>query len=314
MSIIFQKRYVKKGFGAWPKLSDFTSSDRILFNKAFLEQKKQEGYDHIRLVNGPHLWQEGKEGIYDLTPLMLQTDLAIKCGLRVIWASTPWAIKLTQMFTENNVALFDIWFEHFAKALQQTDPKRVAWEFLSEPGWYNRDTSKIPNIGGNENQRPVGTEFYHRFCDHAVPFIRSIAPNHTLYMGLPGWGHTYGSNEHLLIGTNRFTNTIQYCHFYWPFMITHDKDNIYTWPDPDWKSKTTGDINTIDYINDRKTIDIQGLNFQLDKLASWRDSGGFHLHVTECGLVFHRESKVQYMKDLEEGFKLRNIPFTWWIG
>ena len=212
---------------------------------------------------------------------------------------------------------FDAWLVPFARFLSRYDPNRVAWEFLPEPGWFARETVKL---GVDfDQQRRIATDFLHQVWAHTVPLIRRHAPRTTLFLGLPGWGHSYGANEHLHIQTGRYSNVVHYFHFYWPIRFTHDDTLSLDWPEPRWKEKLGArgrDINTFDFEADRKPWDQSGLNYELDKIARWRAEKGVPIFVTEMGPVHNKDkpSGKRYRAAVEAGLRARNIPYSIWLG
>jgi hypothetical protein len=307
--VAFDLHRARKGVSYWPKLDgrDY---------RPWLQRLKARGYDHVGLVFEPNLWQNNKGGIADFDAVRHRIEEALWVGMKVVVRTQPWSLKYSEMFRKDDPGYFDAWIAAFAREIGRTDPDRVAWEVLSEPGWYTRDTSKL-GLGGNDKQRPVGTRFLHRVWDHIVPLIRRYAPHHTLYLGLPGWGHSYGANEHLEVDAGRFPNAVHYFHFYWPFEFTHDRSLRLSWPEPRWRDKLRGkDLKTIAYGSDHQPWDRSGLAHQLDKIANWGASRGVPVHVTEAGPVYNRETPAgkAYRADLERGLEARGIPYTIWIG
>jgi hypothetical protein len=299
----------RKGVTYWPKLDNRDYSDWLLALRG-------RGYDHVGLVFGPHRWQEGKGGpVAELDRVRFRIQEALDTGMNVIVRTQPWALKYTEMFQRDDVRYFDVWLAPFARIIGEFDPRRVAWEFISEPGWFTRETSKL-GLGNNDAQRPVGTAFLHKAWEHMVPLIRRDAPRHTLFLGLPGWGHSYGAQEHLLVRTGRFENVIHYFHFYWPIEFTHDKALQLDWPEPNWRQKLRGkDLNTVDYAADRKTWDRRGLSEQLERIARWRDEKNIHVFITEAGPVYNRHTPAgkAYRRELEREMAERRLPYSIWL-
>jgi len=307
-AVAFDMERAHKGVTFWPKL-DWSYT-------GYFKDLKKRGYDHVGLVFQPLNWMENRGGeVTDFGATKSRIREALDAGLLVIVRTTPWALNFTNMFEKRDPAHFDAWLAPFARMIAGFDPNRVAWEYISEPGWFTRDTSKL---GGDlDRQREVATDFLHRTWAHTVPLIRRYAPNHTLFLGLPGWGHSYGANEHLLIQTGRYSNVVHYFHFYWPFDFVTDKSGQLDWPEPNWKEKLRGrDINTIDFGSDRQPWNQRGLDFQLDKLARWRSDKGVPIFVTEMGPVDNKDKPggKKYRSALEAGLRARNIPYSLWLG
>ena len=307
-AVAFDVHRAQKGVTFWTKREES--------HLAYFRKLRAKGYDHVGLVFEPRGWMEGRAGeVANFRLVRARIKDALDAGLLVVVRTMPWAMNMTAMWDQKDPAHFDPWLVPFARTIAQFDSNRVAWEFLSEPGWFTRETSKL---GVDlDRQRELGTEFLHRVWAHTVPLIRRYAPKHTLFLGLPGWGHSYGANEHLLVQTGRYSNVVHFFHFYWPMDFTHDQTGTLSWPEQNWKEKLRGkDINTIDFAADRKPWTQSVLDYELDKLAQWRNQRGVPIFITEMGPVHNKDLPAgkRYRQALEAGLRARNIPYSIWLG
>lgn len=279
---------------------------------------KRMGFDHVRLTVDDatitDFAQRDRLHEQNFTRFRARLDALLAAGLNVVvdlHPSDTYKIELHQPHAQDNFV--QLW-ALLARALADTDPKRVWLEVLNEPGPSWRADA----------WRPVQAR--------VLAAIRAGAPGHTVVLSGGGWGAVETLVDfvpHVHAGDVVYT-----FHFYEPAIFTHQAAN--------WSWKAAQQVGGLgwphareeaDAVAERVTSDAEArghvrhqiangwfqkpwIEAKFDEVARWQKRhGGVPVYVGEFGayaLKTPPDARLRFYADCREGFEARGWGWATW--
>ncbi len=252
------------------------------FTREMVEDIKAQGFDHIRLpVNFGDNYENGNVTEDFFAQVDRVVDMILDCDLTVVLDFHGWE-ELKSDVGSNKEKFYDIWeeiSEHYADY-----PNELLFEIFNEP--YEKEGPDMLDAAKlNELQL------------EAVNIIRKTNPDRIIVLDAPEWCTWWGLDS-LKLPEND-PNIIVDVHTYQPLTFTHQGQELWTSPDPNFKSVgiTQSVYDEIDTVVStcKKFTERTGVRV-------WLGEFGMVTAIPEEGSIqdfFAAESKEEYMKSIK---------------